>query len=649
MHSSPLSASRDHRNLRILHLEDSDVDARLIKGILNRSLANCVIHREYTEKAFEAALRAGSVDLILADYSLPSFDGASALALARQHLPDVPFIFVSGAIGESQAIESLHAGATDYILKDNLKRLVPAVQRALEEAHEKALRRQAEASQLQLATAIEQAGEAMMITDVHGVISYVNPAFENITGFAAAEVIGRTPALLKSGVHDAGFYAGMWSDITTGQTWRGRFINKRKNGDLYHEDSVISPIRDASGDIINFVAVKHDISREVELEEQLRHSQKMEALGIMAGGVAHDFNNLLAVILAHAELIARDVGDDEECMDSVKEVVEAAEHGKSLINQLMTISKRQPVTIRRVDLNALIERMLKMLRPLLGNGIDIETSLQPDCSAIEADPAQIEQVIINLGVNARDAMSGAGRLRIRTTHENFESSVVLRHAEVAPGKYVRVDVGDSGTGIPADIIEHIFDPFFTTKEEGKGTGLGLAAAYGIVQKFDGFINVRSAVGSGTVFSIFFPAVSAEAGTPPATDDAAIEAAESQPTTILLVEDEPDLLQVIGNQLQAQGFRVYRAATGSEATTLFINHANSIDLLLTDVILPDFNGKVLAERLRRKCPTLRVIFITAGDMERQVADDIERHESQVLLFKPFTVQDLTQNILKSLDL
>ncbi len=367
-------------------------------------------------------------------------------------------------------------------------------------------RKRSEKVQRRLATAVEQAAEAIVVTDTSGNIQYMNPAFERITGYTRKEVIGRNPRFLKSGKHDEVFYKDLWETVSRGEVWTGRLINRKKDGSLYHEESTISPVRDSGGKIINFVAVKRDITEHFQLSQQLLHAQKMEAVGTLAGGIAHDFNNLLQVILGFSEwLLTQKREVDAEYAD-LQKIFHAARNGAELVQRLLTFSRKvepQPISL---NLNRQIVQVEKLLRRTIPKMIDIEMNLADDLAEVNADPTQIEQVLMNLAVNARDAMPDRGRLTIATGNTTLDEEYCKVHVGADPGEYVVLTVSDTGHGIDKDIMEHVFEPFYTTKELGRGTGLGLAMVYGIVRQHGGHITCESQAQAGTTFSIYLPAL-----------------------------------------------------------------------------------------------------------------------------------------------
>ncbi|MGA3285049.1 MAG: PAS domain S-box protein [Verrucomicrobiota bacterium] len=367
-------------------------------------------------------------------------------------------------------------------------------------------RKQTEEANARLATAVEQAAEVIVITDPKGVILYVNPAFERITGYTSSEVIGRNPRILKSGKHDAAFYQQMWDTLSHGKVWTGRVINKKKNGAFYEEEMSISPVFDSNGKIANYVAVKRDVTQEMALETQLRQAQKMEIIGQLAGGVAHDFNNILTVIQGNASLLQNAELKPIEKTECTQQIVQAAERAASLTRQLLMFSRKQVMQPTNLSLNEVVAQMTKMLRRVLGENISLQSNYAANLPFIHGDPGMIEQILMNLVVNARDAMSGGGSLTITTGAKTLNKEQAEQSPGASPGLHVWLAVSDTGSGIAPENLPRIFEPFFTTKEVGKGTGLGLATVYGIVQQHHGWITVTSEVNQGTTFQIHFPAV-----------------------------------------------------------------------------------------------------------------------------------------------
>ena len=495
----------------------------------------------------------------------------------------------------------------------------------------------AKADLKRLATAIEQSAESIVVTDAQGIIQYVNPAFEAVTGYTRAEALGQNPRILQSGRHDAAFYRKMWDALAGGKTWQGRFVNKRKSGSLYTEDAVISPVCDADGKIVNFVAVKRNITEHLRLAEQLQQAQRMESVGRLAGGVAHDFNNMLTVILGRTEIALEQTAPGLPVRADLKEIREAALRATDITRQLLAFARKQTVAPRVLDLNRTIEGMLQMLRRLIGEDIDLAWKPKPDLWPVKVDPSQIDQILANLCVNARDAIAGVGKIAIETGHSAFDVEYCADHADFLPGQFVWLAVGDTGCGMDRETLAHIFEPFFTTKEAGEGTGLGLATVYGIVRQNNGFIHSYSEPGQGTLFKIYLPR-HAEPGEPKPANGPELPAARGR-ETILLAEDDPLILKMTASLLERQGYTVLAANTPGEAVRLAGQHAGRIHLLMTDVVMPEMNGRTLAQKLVAADPKLKLLFMS-GYTADVIAHNGVLEDGVNFIQKPFSRQDLS---------
>ena len=505
-------------------------------------------------------------------------------------------------------------------------------------------RKQAQEELERLSVAIEQAAETVVITDSEGTIQYVNPTFEQITGYTREEAIGRNPRFLKSGKHDDVFYKEMWNTLLRGDTWRGRFVNKKKDGTLYTEDTVISPVRDASGRTVNYAAVKRDITEEMKLEEQLRQAQKMESVGRLAGGVAHDFNNMLGVILGHAEMAMEQMDPAQPLFDDLHEIRTAAQRSADLTRQLLAFARKQTVTPSVLDINETVEGMLKMLRRLIGEDIDLAWLPGSGVWSVKVDPSQIDQILANLCVNARDAIEGVGKITMETENVNFDETYWAGHPGFTTGEYVLLTVSDNGCGMDKETLDMLFEPFFTTKEMGN-TGLGLATVYGIVKQNNGFINVYSEPGHGTSFKIYLPRHAAK--TTQMQKEGPAKPAKRGHETILLVEDEPAILKMTTKILERQGYTVLAASTPSEAIRRTEAHPGEIHLLLTDVVMPEMNGRDLAKNLLSFYPNLKRLFMS-GYTANVIACHGVLDEGVNFLQKPFAMQDLAAKVREALD-
>jgi PAS domain S-box-containing protein len=557
----------------------------------------------------------------------------------------------TAAAGELVRYETtfLATDGTSHIIDFSLKPMMDEAGRVvmlIPEGRDITDRKRAEDAHARLATAVEQAAEAIVITDTRGQILYVNPAFEKTTGYQREEAIGKNPRILKSGKHDSAFYQQMWESLARGKVWSGRVINKKKNGALYEEEITISPIRDSAGRIINYVAVKRDVTQEVALEEQLRQVQKMESIGQLAGGVAHDFNNLLVVIQGNASLLLDAKNLSEADTDLAKQISNAAERAAGLTRQLLVFSRKQVMQPDHLNLNQVVGDMTRMLQRILGEDIALRSDYSPNLPLVFADAGMIEQVFLNLAVNARDAMPRGGRLMITTASKTVDQEYPRQNPAADPGDFVCLSVTDTGCGIAPNNLSRIFEPFFTTKEAGKGTGLGLATVYAIVKQHCGWIEVDSRVNEGTTFRIYLPAAKDTNAKQRAT--AVIPALPQGNEVILVVEDEQAVRLLVGNLLQRCGYTALLAVSGVEALNHWEQHKDKIQLLLTDMVLPDgMMGRELAEKLKGEKPRLKVVY-TSGYSANVVGKGPALVEGVNFLQKPYHPQKLAQTVRDCLD-
>lgn len=752
--------------IRVLILEDLPTDAELgmreVRCVLPQSEFRVVETRE----DFLEALESFHPDLILSDFRMPRFDGMTALQLAKELAPDTPFIIVTGSMNEDTAVDCMKAGAWDYIIKEHIKRLGPAVLSCLKQktlrmdrtqtaaalktsefylrtlidtipdliwlknpegkylncnpafeqffgakeadiigktdydfvdkevadsfrdndrkameacgasVNEEQLtfvttgyagvfetiktpmldaqghligvlgisrditeRKQAQIERERFMAAIDQAAEIVKITDAEGTIQYVNPAFEVVTGYSREEIIGKNPRVFKSGEQDDDFYKELWATLVAGGIWKGRFINKKKDGTLYTEEATISPVKDGSGTIVNYVAVKRDVTEERKLEEQLRQSQKMQSIGQLVGGVAHDFNNLLQVINGYAEIAQKQIAQNKSPAVSIDEITKAGEHAGDLVRQLLVFSRQQVIDPKNLDLNQEIESSKKMLDRLIGEHIRFQFFAGNDLGLVFADKSQIQQVLMNLCVNARDAMPDGGELTIQTKNIVISSQDLKAHLLTQAGRYILLSIADTGCGMDKKTCEKIFEPFFTTKEVGKGTGLGLSTVYGIVKQNNGHIHVYSELGKGTEFKIYLPFASPiqesilnSIAEKDVSEEAGVE-------TILVVEDEEALLKLAVQILTGVGYTVLTAKDGVEAVQVFEEHAEEIDLVMMDMAMPRLGGQEAMKQILAKRPATRHLFVSGYSQHAGQSDDIQ----EKLLDKPYTATSLLHKI------
>lgn len=504
--------------------------------------------------------------------------------------------------------------------------------------------KRSEEVRMRLATAVEQAAETVMITDASGAIMYVNPAFVRTTGYSAEEVLGKNPRILRSSRHDGEFYKQMWESITRGKVWTGRLINRKKDGSLFEEDASISPVKDKSGHIVYFVAVKRDITQEALLQTQLFQAQKMEAIGTLAGGVAHDFNNILQVALGYSELILTDEELPRQFRSDLRKIHDSARRGADLVQRLLTFSRKTDINPVPLNLNRRLAELRKMLERTLPKMIDIQLLLGKNISKINADPTQIDQILMNLGVNARDAMPDGGKLIFETSDIVLEEEYAMTHLEAKPGPYVLLKVTDTGSGMSKETLEHIFEPFYTTKPVGQGTGLGLAMVHGIVKQHGGHISCYSAPGRGTTFSVYFPALAGQEESGEAT---AREMPRGGTETILLVDDEEYVRDLGSRILSRAGYEVIVASDGREALEQYRANGREIDLIILDLVMPEMGGEQCLQSLLTLSPSAKVL-ITSGYALHGPAVGARDLGAKGLISKPFRLEDLLEHVRTALD-
>jgi len=507
--------------------------------------------------------------------------------------------------------------------------------------------KEAEAERERLLTAIEQVGEIIFVTDSDGTIQYANPALAAVTGYSRAEVIGNNPRMFKSGRHDDAFYRAMYATITSGRTWHGRMVNKRKNGSLYTEETTISPVLDESGTIVNYVAVNRDITESLKMEAQLLQAQKMESVGRLAGGVAHDYNNMLSVIAGYSELALEQLAIDDPLAEYLGEIRSAAIRSTEITRQLLAFARKQTIAPIVLDLNETVEPMLKMLRRLIGEDIDLAWHPSTGLWPVEMDPSQVDQILANLCVNARDAIDGVGRVTIETGNITFDAAYCADHPGFLPGEYVLLAVSDDGCGMDRATMEKIFEPFFTTKDLGQGTGLGLATVYGIVKQNRGFINVYSEPEKGTTFKIYL-ARQAESIPKDAREKShAIPLGQGE--VVLVVEDEASILKLARKTLEQLGYTVLIAHGPRQALHLVEEAPEApagIHLLITDVVMPEMNGKELSSRLREIYPGLKTLFMS-GYTANVIAHRGVLDEGVQFMPKPFSKETMAIKVRAAL--
>ena len=630
--------------VRVLMVEDNDNDAVLINRELARLTPPPAVQHVRTKPAFATALEGFAPHAILSDHNIPGFGGWEALEIAQRARPDVPFILVTGSLDEETAVRYLKGGAADYILKDRLVRLGPALLEALERARQREALREQERLLRQI---IDANPSLIFVKDWNGRFVLVNQATAHVYGTTVDALVGKTDGDFNRNTEEVAHFLRDDRDVmSSGQP---KIIAEEPvtnpAGETRWFQTIKVPLRSPAEGTATLLGVATEITERKRLEEQLLQSQKMEAVGQLAGGVAHDFNNILTAIVGYTDLLAAELGSNVRQLEDLEEIRKAARRAAALTRQLLAFSRKQVLEPRIIDVNAVVLNLDKMLRSLISENIELKTDLADNLGAARADPNQIEQVIMNLAINARDAMPDGGTVTIETGNVPLDDAYAGQHVSVIPGEYVMLAVSDTGCGMDAKTQSRIFEPFFTTKPAGRGTGLGLSTVYGIVKQTGGNIWLYSEPGKGTTFKVYLPAIAA------LPEDigkvAPAEAPRRGAGTVLVVEDDEQLRRLTHRALDAQGYTVLVADRGGTALDIARRHKGEIDLLLTDVIMPDTNGRKLAETIRAARPGMRVLYMS-GYPDGAIASHGMLEPGVAYLAKPFTTEAITRRVREVLE-
>jgi two-component system cell cycle sensor histidine kinase/response regulator CckA len=649
--STAAKAAPSAEPLRVLLVGDQEEDFFLIREILERSRGMLLAELDHARSIKEARviLKQKSYGLVLFEHGAGD---AEAVRLVSQFNDDgvsLPFILLTEDADEKTIAEVIEAGNWNCISKSGLDgaTLVRTIRstlalHSLQQEHETS-----EASLRKLSRAVEQSPDTLVITDRFGVIEYVNPAFELLTGYSRDEACGKTHRLLKSGEQTLELYQEMWNTIVAGNVFRGVLANRRKSGELFYVEESICPLRDARGEVTHFIAHGRDVTDRMRLESQLLQAQKMDAIGRLAGGVAHDFNNLLTIITSYSELALDDVPPNTPLENKLQEILLAARRAAELTSQLLAFSRKQPQALRILELNQIVAGIAKTLPRLIGEDIRFTFTPGAGVGCVRIDPLQIEQVLMNLAANSRDAMPQGGELRIETSKLRLDDSYIHdKPATIPKGFYAVITVSDSGAGIPREDLPHIFEPFYTTKPSGKGTGLGLATVYGIVKQNKGFIWVYSEENSGSVFKIYLPSITKQY----LCEERGSKSSRAVPggtETILLVEDEQAVRRSTAEFLRLQGYSVLEATDGLDALAVAGRQDATIHLVVSDVVMPNMSGGELAKKLAPLRPDLKFLFVS-GYAGKTVLDHNVVNLEKNFLQKPYTLRQLSTMIRGALN-
>lgn len=506
--------------MKILLLEDNPSDAELIERELRKEGLVFESKRVDTRDAFEREVMASKPDMILADYSIPGFDGMQALELARKLVPSIPFIIVTGSVSEEVAVECMKAGAADYVIKQHLVRVGPAVKSALERNRERLAKKKTDSEVHRLAAIVEGASDAIISRDLNGNVRSWNRGAERMYGYNASEIVGHPePSLIPPDKLDE--FARAVEQVRLGHpVERFETVRLRRDGTRFPVSASIAPIRDSGGKVTGTSVTTHDLTERQKLEEQILHFQKLESMGQLAGGIAHDFNNILASILGYTKLALQDLPEKGEARENLEEVVKAATRGRELVDQILTFSRQSKGSIKRAphSLAELVQNTMKLLRPTIPSTVEIQINLEENTPPVLVDPTQMHQVLVNLCVNACHAMQNKGRLSVGLRKIVPDPRPLPKHPVSPPpdtsvvlsGACLLLEVEDTGHGMSPETLKRIFEPFFTTKKRGEGTGMGLAIVYGLVRGHGGDIRVQSQEGRGTKFQVYLPVHRADA-------------------------------------------------------------------------------------------------------------------------------------------
>jgi two-component system cell cycle sensor histidine kinase/response regulator CckA len=624
--------------LRLLIAEDSEDDALLLVRNLRQADYAVSFERVAAPAALRDAITREHWDIVISDYNMPGFGGLDALAIVRSHDSDVPFVFVSGSIGEDVAVAAMRAGAQDYVMKNNMQRLAPAIERELTDAK---LRRDSHVAEQRLRATTEvlhamftASPLAIIITGLDGHVQLWNPAAQRLFGWSEQEVLGvPLPTIPDESSDDAVELRAR--RLQAGPVGGRDVKRRRRDGFLIDVNVSAAVIRDGAGSPNRVLVLVQDIRDRKRLEAQFLQAQKMEAVGQLAGGIAHDFNNLLTVITSYSDFLLADLSPEDPKREEVAQIRSAADAATALSRQLLVFSRNQVLQPQVVSLNDIVSGSHKLLKRLIGADIELVLSLDKELGLTEVDPGQIEQVVMNLAINARDAMLSGGKVVVETRN-TFDATTNSARVTLA--------VSDNGVGMDASTQARIFEPFFTTKDPGKGTGLGLATVYSIVNQYDGTIHVYSEPGVGTTFKIHLPRV--DSPTPAVSQPQESPEALHGTECILVVEDAAAVRAVTRQVLERFGYTVLEAPDGPTALRLAAKVHGAIDLLLTDVVMPGMSGRLLAEQFRAARPNTKVLFASG------YTDDAILHHGVLemgmpYIQKPFTPEALARKVRDTL--
>ncbi len=630
--------------MKILHLEDNPLDAALVRELLLRELPDCSLTMVDRREHFIAELVPHRHDLILSDFALPGFAGHEALQLTRAALPDTPFIFLSGTFGEDVAVEMVRAGASDYLLKDRMHRLPLAIGRALRDRDEQLRRREVERRVREQADLLNQARDGIVVTDLADRVVFWNRGAERLFGWTIGEMREReyrtsfNPALATE-------ITRMYESVDRDGEWHGELRLENKTRQPFIAEVRATLIRDDESRPKSRLQILTDITEKKSLEAQFLRAQRLESLGLLAAGIAHDLNNVLAPVLMGAPLL-RSLATDAADLRVLDTIEKSATRGAALVRQILSFAHGSSSSKILIQPRHLLRDIAELIEQTFPKSITLETQIPRAPWTVSGNPTHLHQILLNLCVNARDAMPVGGRLLLIAKNLELGPADTQSIPGAVPGAFVMLEVTDSGTGIAPENLAHIWEPFFTTKGEEHGTGLGLATVRGIAANHGGFATVESVPGQGSSFRVYLPA--AEHAADP--DQPAVIAQKTDQRgrgeLILVVDDEDPIRTLLSAILRKDGYRVITAANGVEASAIVTPNASLLQLVITDLSMPEMGGVALAEAIRKINPLVKILFISGAAADANASENLPASASAIV--KPFTPTELLTRVRAELD-
>jgi two-component system cell cycle sensor histidine kinase/response regulator CckA len=624
----------DKRRVRVLHLEDNENDHILVAETLSANELICEFTLAKSREEFEVALRRAEYDLIISDFTLPSYDGLTALSLAREVRPETPFVFFSGSIGEDIAVDSLQHGAVDYVLKQRPSRLVPAIRRALHNAQEHARLRLAEQIIREQGALLDKASDAILVCHINGQIIYWNKGAEKIYGWTAGEVLGKNVLqLLFKGILTPQVEE-FFKSLAGSDEWSGELQKVARDGRRVTVQARSTLIRDEHGHPKSLLIINTDITEKKQLEEQFFRTQRLESLGVLVSGIAHDLNNALTPILIGANILRGEELSPQS--ESILDTMESsAKRGAEMVRQVLAFARGSDSGKAVIRVDRIVKEMGKIITDTFPKNIECHIEVDENCSPVSGAPTQLHQILMNLCVNARDAMPDGGKLALATKNIRLDTAEAAKIPGAKPGNYLCVSVADTGSGIPAEQLEKIFQPFFTTKSSDKGTGLGLSTSLSIAKNHGGFMTVKSEVGCGTEFNFFLPAIIGTVEGETIPEKPSLPAGNGE--CILIIDDEEAMLALVRTTLENYHYRVIATASGPEAVVRLAEKKGDVSLVITDIEMPFMDGFATINALRKIKHSLKIIVATGSKQENAVNN--RGLNTDGFLLKPFTTEKL----------